>query len=245
MMNNVNDRKELISRLQNNILQWQGYRSHATSNHTKMGLGSVEKAFPNNVFPLGTVHELVCSNIEQATASCGLLSGMLSVLMQHGRVCLWISFTDHLFPSALAHFGVSADRVIFIRVSKDTEALWVMEEALKCAGLAAVVAEVRELNFKQSRRLQLAVEHSHVNGFVLRNYSKKIGSTICAARWQVRSLPSEPVDGMPGLGFPRWQVDLLKVKNGQPGSWTIEWAERAFRVIPDQYPFKMSKQKAG
>jgi len=38
-----------------------------------------------------------------------------------------------------------------------------MEEALKCAGLAAVIGEVREMDFKQSRRLQLAVEQKPRN----------------------------------------------------------------------------------
>ena len=36
--------------------------------------------------------------------------------------------------------------------------LWVIEEALKCEGLAAVIGEIKELSFTQSRRLQLAVE---------------------------------------------------------------------------------------
>ncbi len=106
-----------------------------------------------------------------------------------------------------------------------------MEEALKCAGLAAVIGELREMDFKQSRRLQLAVEQSHVTGFILRNESDKMSSTACAARWQIKPLPSEPVDGLPGLGFPRWQVELLRVRNGQPGSWIIEWVDGKFKPI--------------
>ena len=36
---------------------------------------------------------------------------------------------------------------------------------------------------------------------------------------------------MPGVGFPRWNVELLKVRNGKPGSWQIEWAESRFQDI--------------
>jgi protein ImuA len=36
---------------------------------------------------------------------------------------------------------------------------------------------------------------------------------------------------MPGVGFPRWNVNLLKVRNGKPGSWEIEWAENQFQEI--------------
>jgi len=47
-------------------------------------------------------------------------------------------------------------------------------------------------------------------------------------------LPGEPVDGLPGLGFPRWQVELLKVRNGQPGSWVVEWSDGRFKPARKQ-----------
>lgn len=134
--------------------------------------------------------------------------------------------------------------MIFVNLARDKEVLWVMEEALKCTGLAAVIGELRGFDFKQSRRLQLAVEKSRVTGFILRNRSDKMGSTACAARWKISPLPSEPVDGLPGLGFPRWQVELIRVRNGQPGSWIMEWSEGRFRSVEKQVP-ELPKQMAG
>jgi protein ImuA len=223
-------RKELISRLQQEILQWEGYKPLPAGTCRLAGLGPVEAAFPNGVFPVGTVHEVVCGNTGEVAAAGGLIAGLLSALMRDGGICLWVGLSQALFAPALKAFGVEPDRVIFLHLLRDKEVLWVMEEALKCAGLAAVIGEVQELDFKQSRRLQLAVEQSRVTGLVMRNASKKLGSTACAARWQVRPLPSEPVDGLPGLGLPRWQVDLLKVRNGKPGSWVLEWDEGKFVV---------------
>jgi len=227
-------KKELIDRLQKDILRWEGYKPPPVGTRELVGLGPVEGAFPNGVFPLGTVHELVCGNTEQATACGGFVTGLLSVLMKNGGACLWIGLSGNLFPSALKAFGVEPDKVIFVNLSKNKDVLWVMEEALKCTGLAAVIGEVGEMDFKQSRRLQLAVERSQVTGFVLRNYSNKMGNTACAARWQIKPLPSEPVDGLPGLGFPRWQVELLRVRNGQPGNWIIEWSDNRFKPVEKQ-----------
>ncbi|WP_246104141.1 ImuA family protein [Mucilaginibacter corticis] len=153
--------------------------------------------------------------------------------MQADGVCVWIGREKHLFAPALATFGVLPHQIIFINLPKDRDALWVMEEALKCPGLTAVVAELREMDFKQSRRFQLAVEHSRVTGFVLRNASAKLSSTACAARWQVKSLPSTEMNGLPGLGFMRWQVDLLKVRNGQAGSWSLEWQDGQFVPVEE------------
>ena len=235
---------DIVSQLRKDILQWEGYKPPAVGTRQLVGLGSVETAFPNGVFPLGTMHELVCDNTEQATACGAFVSGLLSVLMQNGGACIWISLSGNLFPGALKAFGIEPHRVIFIQLTTNKDVLWVMEEALKCPGLAAVIAELKEFDFKQSRRLQLAVEQSHVTGFVLRTRSDKMSSTACAARWKIKPLPSIPVDDLPGLGFPRWQVELLKVRNGQPGKWVIEWCGGKFIPAEVQIP-KQQKSLVG
>ena len=224
----MENKQQVISNLRKKLLGWEGYKAPTTGQRGILGLGPLENAFPNGLFPKNCVHELVCASSEQAAASCGLVTGILSMLIQTGGVCIWIGRARRLFAPALATFGVAPHQVIFISLHKDKDALWVMEEALKCPGLTAVVGELREMDFKQSRRFQLAVENSRVTGFVLRNAANKLGSTACAARWQVRSLPSTDLNGLPGLGFLRWQVDLLKVRNGQTGSWQLEWQEGRF-----------------
>jgi len=108
-----------------------------------------------------------------------------------------------------------------------------MEEALKCEGLSAVIAEMQELSFVASRRLQLAVEQSRVSGFIHRNNPRNINTTACITRWQVSPLAAECEDDLPGVGFPRWKVSLLKVRNGTPGNWIIEYSGGKLRqVIP-------------
>lgn len=226
----MESKQQIISKLRQDLLQWEGYKAPVAGQRDQLGLGVLESIFPQQVFPKSCVHELVCSSTEQAAASGGLVTGIISLLMQTGGVCVWISRARHLFAPALASFGVLPHQVIFISLHKDKDTLWVMEEALKCPGLTAVVCELREMDFKQSRRFQLAVENSQVTGFVLRNATDKLSPTACAARWQVRSLPSTDLNGMPGLGFLRWQVDLLKVRNGQTGSFVLEWQEG--RLVP-------------
>jgi protein ImuA len=154
--------RELIERLQKDILQWEGYKPLEAGTRGSLGLGPLEAAFPTGVFPQHCVHELVCASSEQAAASGGLVTGILSLLIQKGGVCVWIGRARRLFAPAPAAFGVAPHQVIFISLHKDKDTLWVMEEALKCSGLTAVVCELREMDFKQSRRFQLAVENSRV-----------------------------------------------------------------------------------
>ena len=227
----MENKKAIVSALQQKILQWEGYKPPVAGTRALLGLGPLESAFPNGVFPIAAVHELVCSSAEQAAAGGGLVTGILSVLLRQDGICVWIGRARRLFAPALTAFGVEPHNVIFITLNKDKDALWVMEEALKCGGLTAVVCEVKELSFKHSQRLQLAVEQSRVTGFVLRNATAKLEATACTARWRVKPLPSADLSGLPGLGYLRWQVELLKVRNGQPGKWILEWQEGHFVPI--------------
>lgn len=229
-----NTKKDIIAKLQKNILQWQGFTPPATGHDDKIGLGSIEAAFPNGIFPKGAIHEFLSTEPEHAAACGGFISGLLQKLMQHQGVCIWISTVRTLFPPALTSFGVEPDRIIFIDLKQEKDVLWAMEEALKCEGLAAVIAEIQTINFIQSRRLQLAVEQSKVTGLLLRTNPKGLTANACVARWQITHLPSETEDALPGLGYPRWNVVLLKVRNGNPGSWNMEWTAGTFKHLPEQ-----------
>jgi protein ImuA len=239
-------KRDIINKLRKDILLLEGFKPPEATNAGAFGLGPIEAAFPNGVFPTGTIHEMMCPTPEQAAATGGFMSGLLASLMQQGGVCLWVSTSRKIFPASLMAFNVQPDKVIFIDLNKEKDVLWAIEEALKCDGLAAVVGEIREITFAQSRRLQLAVENSKVTGFLLRNDPKKLGTTTCVARWQITSLPSEPEDDLPGVGFPRWQVDLLRVRNGNPGSWKVEWVDGHFVLTEEEIILnEISERQAG
>ena len=218
------------AQLQKEILSLQGCKRRSSEALVDVQLGGMEQAFPGGIFPLAGVHEFLCNTPETKAASSGFIAGIASSLVQKEGVVIWIGPSRNLFPPALKAFGIQPHNVIFINVKREQELLWVMEETLKCAGLAAVVGEMKYLSFTTSRRLQLAVEGSGVSGFILRSSVEK-AATACITRWQVKPLASDGGNGMPGLGFPRWNIDLLKVRNGTPGSWQMEWVGGAFRKV--------------
>jgi protein ImuA len=226
--NIMNAKQELVGKLQQDILLWQGFKTQGAVATEAIGLGELEKAFPNGVFPKKAIHEFITVLPEHAAASDGFIGGLLSVLMKEGAACVWISMARKLFPVSLCLFNVEPERIIFMDVAREKDVLWIMEEALKCEGLAAVVAELNELSLIESRRLQLAVESSGVTGFILRKDARKAVSTVATARWKISPVPSEMEEGMPGVGFPRWKVELTKVRNGNPGNWILEWGGDRF-----------------
>ncbi|TSD66344.1 Error-prone repair protein ImuA [Inquilinus sp. KBS0705] len=224
-------KEQIISQLRQDMLQWEGFRPGQQGMNHDLGLGPIAHAFPDSVFPTGAIHEFISQSPEDTAATGAFITGLVQKILKLGGACLWISYTRRIYPPAMKLFGVDPDRVIFVDVPLQKDVLWVTEEALKCEGVATVICETKELSFTASQRLQLAVEKSHTTGFILRKDVKKANTTACVARWQIRPVRSQLRPGMPGVGYPRWQVELLKVRNGKPGSWTVEWKRQDFRVM--------------
>ena len=219
---------DIIAQLQREILPLQGFKPAINNAAVDAGLGSIKFSFPGATFPLGAVHEFICSASETLSAAAGFIAGILSSL-HHGGASIWISSSQTIFPPSLKSFGIEPDKIIFINLQKEKDRLWAFEEALKCEGITAVVGEIQELSFTVSRRLQLAVEQSRVTGFVIRNNPRNLNTTACISRWKITPISSTITDDMPGVGFPCWNVTLLKVRNGKPGSWQLEWRAGQFR----------------
>jgi len=229
----ANEKNFLIDKLQKEVLLLEGYKPATVGKLHLPGLQTIEAAFPNGIFPLGAVHEFLTFEPEHSAATGGFISGILSGILSPGGVCIWVSNCRCLFPPALKAFGLQPDNIIFIDVHRERDVLAATEEALKCNSITAVIAEIGELTFMQSRRLQLAVEASKVTGFIMRNNARRITSTACISRWQVIPQPGAAADGLPGVGYPRWQVALQRVRNGRPGNWTVEWRAGKFAVIEE------------
>ena len=227
-------RSDIIKGLEKTILPLQGFKTLATDNTINLGFRPIEKAFHNGVFPIGCMHEFInAAAVQDASAGNGFISGLLSKLMQSGGCCIWVSAGRTLFPAALKRFNVNPEQVIFIDLKKERDVLYATEEALKCNKITAVVSEINNISFKESRRFQLAAEQSRVTGFIVRNQPRLLNTIACVSRWSITSLPSALADGMPGVGFPRWNVELLKVRNGFPGTWKIEWSANGFTEIKE------------
>jgi protein ImuA len=232
----LTDKSDIINRLKREILPLEGLRVMRPESAMGLGLDFMSDAFPQGQFPLGAVHEMISEGKEAASCTAGFTSGILAGLMKNGGAAVWIGNSPTLFPPALKSFGIIPDRVFFIDLKKEKDQLWAMEEALKCSSLSAVVGEIPELSFTHSRRFQLAVEQSKTTGFILRNNPRTQTPNACIARWKIKPLPTSNEDGLPGIGFPIWQVGLQKIRNGRPGSWTVEWKNGKFHEVKESQP---------
>ena len=232
----ISSKTDIISRLKMDILPLEGLRMSNTGEALHSGLGLMNRSFPLGSFPLGAIHEFISSGPESATATTGFISALVSPIMKKGGAGIWIGSSGKIFPPALHQFGIEPSRIIFIDLHKEKDLLWAVEEALKCHGLAAVIAELPSLSFTVSRRFQLAVEQSQVTGFIHRSNPRILNTNASVSRWKINSVPTESYDALPGLGYPRWNVELLKIRNGKPGAWQLEWSDHRLNHISKPIP---------
>lgn len=228
----VSTKANIFSQLEKEILHLQRFKP-LHEGGMDAGLGIIKHAFPNSSFPTGAIHEFFSSTHENNAASCGFIAGIMTSLMKSGAPAVWVAPSSSIFPPGLKFFGIDPHKIIFIQPKKPKDVLWTIEEALKCDSVCTVVGEIGEINLFESRRLQLAVEESKVTGFILRRNPKNLAISF-VTRWRIEPLPSALESGMPGIGFPKWNVELLKVRNGKPGSWQMTWRNQGFELDQDE-----------
>jgi protein ImuA len=227
------DKEEILRQLYREILPLQGYKAAARGTSIDMGLGPIQSAFPNGTFPTGAIHDFITNDEEQDAATSAYVATLLGRLTASGGLVAWIGQPDTILTPGLPLFGLEPHRVFFVRPPSVRAALWVLEETLRCEKFIGVIAEIGDLTATESRRLQLVVEKSGVTGFLIRR-RRKSNNVLCIARWKITALPSRSQGQRPGKGFPCWKVELLRVRNGTPCAWMVEWTGSELSILDEQ-----------
>ena len=201
----------------------------------------VDAFLPRGGLPLGTVHEVGATGLEQelGAAAGAFVAALLSRLPLSG-VILWVASVCDLYAPGLKAFGLDPGRIVTVLGRNDADVLGTMELALREGGISAVVGEVAWLGRLAGQRLHLASGRRGVTAFVLRRAPYGVGSarmgregTAVATRWRVAPAPSRMDSREPGA--PCWQVELLHARGGRQGSWLMEMSDApgAFRVVSE------------
>lgn len=177
---------------------------------------------------LGALHEAMGSGPDVAHGAAAALFAA-GVLARASGPVLWVCARADLFAPGLAGAGLSADRVVHVQAGRAV--LAAMEEGLRL-GCPGVVGEVEgRLGLTASRRLHLAAEASGALAFVLRRARASddpalLAPSAATTRWRIANLPSGPpipeAPEVPGLGPPRWRLELLRARGAEPSVWSVE-----------------------
>jgi protein ImuA len=189
------------------------------------------------------LHEIRSETSRDSFAATGFAIAILARLAKaDDRPFLLVSEASalreagHPYGPGLDRFGLDSRQLVIVRTRRPSESLWVFEEALRCRGLAAVLAEIRgsprQLDLTASRRLALRAGENGVMGLLLRQ-SGAAATGAATTRWHVSPRPASTInDFAPGIGQPVWRLVLERNRNGPNGTFDLEWnhGSRAFAL---------------
>jgi protein ImuA len=200
----------------------------ATAGALPFGVAGIDRALPGGGLARGALHELrgAGGDAEDGAVAASFLAGILARL-DPPRPVLWCAAQADLYAPGVALCGLDPARLVLAEARCDRDILWAMEEGLRSPALGAVVGELGALPLAASRRLQLAAAASGVTAFALRRWrtgdaaARQRDLPIAAVtRWQVAALPGLDA-GEPGVGRPRWRVELWRCRGGVPAEWLV------------------------
>lgn len=205
----------------------------------------IDGCFPGGGLQRGGWHEVGGAGLEDETgaAPAAFAARLLRPLAARGAV-VWVMRRDDLYAPGLAGLGFPVERLIQVRARDEAEVLSVLEDALATVGVACAVGEAEAPDLRAGRRLQLACERRGATGLLLRRRPfggpagrpREVSGSAAYSRWRIGPAPSQPPPGEPGLGPPRWRVELERCRGGRPGAWILESSEadhgpHSFRLV--------------
>src|SRR6266478_10194449 len=204
----------------------------ATHEVLPFGVAAIDGVLPGGGLARGALHEILGlgGDEEDGVLAAAFAAGIIARLMAEGDgMGLWCLPRPDLYGPGLAAHGLDPGCVVLVRALRDDEILWAMEEGLRAPGIAAVVGEVGTLPAVASRRLQLAAERSGITAFLLRRWRdggqaarERDLPNAATTRWRITAMPSRPLRDEPGVGRPRWRIELLRCRGGEPACWEME-----------------------
>ena len=202
-----------------------------------LGVAAVDAALGGGL-PCAALHEVSAAPVHLGAAA-GFALALAARSPEKAKQTLWIATdfgmleTGTLYGPGLDLIGLATDRLLVARVARPVDALFAMEEALKCRALSAVIAELHgeAADLTATRRLSLAAREGGAFGFLLR-HKPSAAPSAASTRWQVTAAPSEP-DELGGLGRTAFTLSLSRNRRGPCGRWTIAWDhhEHAFAAL--------------
>lgn len=163
-------------------------------------------------------------------------AGFLLPQLEAAKPLLWIQDRMAIRESGRVHpAGLRGFELIHVAARDGKDALWAMEEGLRCFGLGAVIGELygdpASLDFTATRRLAVAAERTNVPCWLIR-LGGAANLSGARMRWRITSRPSLPnAFDFKAPGAPAWDAELFRARGHAPGRWNVAYEADRFHLL--------------
>jgi hypothetical protein len=170
------------------------------------GCSSLDARLPGGGWPTASLIEVLLDD-----TGLGEVQLFLPALVESQRTSgdvpwlVWIAPPHEPYAPALAQQGIELTRLLIVRPTTATEALWAAEQALGSGVCAAVLLWLKGTDDRWLRRLKLAAEAGGALGVLFRPERHRFESSPASLRLLMTQ------------GEHETRLDLLKVQGGRPG----------------------------
>jgi protein ImuA len=197
------------------------------------------RALPSGLGEPWRLPEPLCPTLAELFAAHPRDGGWAGFLLAHvsaEKPLLWVQDRMAILESGRIHPpGLASHNLIHVEARDARDALWAMEEGVRCAALSAVIGEIwgdpRALDFTASRRLAVASERSGTPCWLVR-LGGSANLSGARMRWRIASAPSllNPLDGR-APDTPAWDAELFRARGMPPGRWTVAHEADRFHLV--------------
>lgn len=180
----------------------------------------------------GRLHEFYTADPLDAPSAAAFAALLALRQAKPDQPLIWLRSRDagrksgQIYAPGLMQLGGNPDQLLLVEVDHADAMLAAANDAVRCAGSAAVVIEswgdFPKLDLTAGRKLALGARHAGTALLMLRLAASPTPS-VAETRWMIGSAASQALEAN-APGAPAFALELLRWRAGPAGArWCLEW----------------------
>ena len=204
-----------LQNLRDRIARIEGFSPPRVARTCPTGWPAVDAVLPGGGLMQGAVHE-----IHSPDPADGAAMGFIGRLLTRFQAAMpaqhivWASCRPDLFGPGLKAAGLDPARLLFVHAQASSALTFSLEESCKYKSVGSIVADIGDIDFSVSRRLQIAAAETGKTLLLLQPARLMDQPSAAVTRWHATSESG-------GV----WSLALFRCRGGRPTQWLLRGAE--------------------
>ncbi|WP_146454688.1 ImuA family protein [Rubripirellula tenax] len=195
------------------------------------GHSDIDAMLPRGGLKVDSVTHWIGDNHSNATCALSLVTAAGRIAAHPGPLVVVAREAD-FYPPAAVSLGIPADRIIWVRPNSHADAVWSIDQSLRCESVAAVWSVVgAQLDDRDARRFQLASETGGTPGLFVRPIVTRGRPSFAETSFHVAMARDVRFESKKQTAYPALRVTLDRCRGSAGGTATTVLIDDGGRLI--------------